>query len=143
MVAYREFDGRGNVVLSADGRGYDAEDPSRSIGDVYRYDALDRQTVHISAQTLADNRTNGTDNVTMTKTYDHIGNVLRQTDANGNVTSFAYYLNGKLKEKVYPDGTKETYDYDLSGKAEIVKTDRAGHVTRKRLNIFDQPYRVT
>ena len=51
-------------------------------------------------------------------------------------------MNGLLKEKMFADGNKEAYDYDLTGKAVQVKTDRLGRVTRTFNTIFDKPYRV-
>src|SRR5690606_36641683 len=114
----------------------------RSIGKRYEYNVLEKQTAYISAQTAAKNRANGTHSVTAAYTYDATGNVLTQTDALGNRTTNAYYLNGMLKETVYPDGKKDQYDYDLTGKIRAAKTDRAGHTTTAYSNVFGKPYRI-
>src|SRR5690606_31178575 len=43
---------------------------------------------------------------------------------------------------VYVDGSKKTYDHDLTGKARSTVTDQAGFRTTTYKNIFDQPYKV-
>ncbi|QJD85852.1 RHS repeat protein [Cohnella herbarum] len=142
VTDYREYDGRGNLILEADGEGYNENDPARSLGKQYVYNVLDKQTAYISAQTTAKNRMNGTHTVTSAYTYDAVGNVLSQTDALGNQTTNTYYLNGMLKETAYPDGKKDLYDYDLTGKIRVAKTDRAGNTTTAYSNVFGQPYRI-
>jgi RHS repeat-associated protein len=142
VVEYTEYDGRGNIVKVADGFGYDSYQPSESYGEVYEYDVLDHVVTYISAQTMAENKQYGTEFYTKRTTYDALGNVLTETDPQGHVTSHLYYLNGRLKETVYPDGTNELYDYDLTGNALTEKIDRKGYVTRMYNNIFNQPYRM-
>ncbi|WP_378127228.1 RHS repeat-associated core domain-containing protein [Cohnella boryungensis] len=142
VTDYREYDGRGNLTLEADGEGYNESDPARSLGKKYVYNVLDKTTSYISAQTEEKNRKNGSRTVTSAYTYDAVGNVLSQTDALGNRTTNIYYLNGMLKETVYPDGKKDLYDYDLTGKIRAVKTDRAGNTTTAYSNVFGQPYRI-
>ncbi|MBO8173610.1 MAG: RHS repeat protein [Bacillaceae bacterium] len=138
VIEYREYDARGNVTLIADGEGYNPEQPSASIGKGYQYDVLDRRVVYISAQSLAEYGGRETRRVT----YDAVGNILSETGPYGEVTRYSYYLNGQLKEKVYPDGSRERFDYDLTGKGMKEKTDRRGYITRTFYNIFEKPYRI-
>ncbi|TBL71232.1 polymorphic toxin type 30 domain-containing protein [Paenibacillus thalictri] len=142
VLAYREYDARGNLVKEADGEGYNAAQPGSSIGTVYEYDMNDKQTKVISAQTFSLNASSGSAYFTKRFVYDGSGNVISETDGLGRETKIAYYLNGLPKEKTYPDGIAERYDYDLSGKAMGAKTDRAGRVTTTFLTIFDKPYRI-
>ena len=142
VVGYKRYDGRGNVVLEAGGEGYNPSEPEKSYGNVYEYDANDRKIAFVSAQTMADNALNGTAYATARYEYDGNGNVLSDTDALGRKMRYAYYLNGLPQEKTFADGGKESYDYDLTGKATIVKKDRKGRVTRTFQTVFDKPYRI-
>ncbi|WP_168121766.1 hypothetical protein [Paenibacillus sp. HB172176] len=142
VVAYKQYDGRGNVILEADGEDYKEGDPTASEGNRYVYDAADRLVSVITAQTAADNKKNAASHITTQYAYDGAGQVTSETDAYGNVTAYAYYLNGLLKEKLYPDGSKETYDYDLTGKAWQVFRNRNGAEMTTFFSIFDQPYQV-
>lgn len=141
VISYREYDGRGNIVKHVDGEGYNGGDPAASTGETYEYDVMDRVTGYISAETAKYNFENADNKHTKKYTYDGAGNVLTEEDAYGNIIQNRYYLNGLLKEKVHPDGIKETYSYDLTGKVELVFTDRAGNVTKKYMNVFGSPYR--
>lgn len=141
VIQYREYDGRGNLIKEADGEGYNSENSSLSIGKIYEYDAIDNITRYISAQTMADNLRNGTNNHTKKYSYDGAGQILSEEDALDNKIQNSYYLNGKLKERTYPDGEKESYDYDLTGKLFVEKTDKTGNKTRVYNTIFKKPYR--
>lgn len=142
VIAFNQYDGRGNVVLEADGEAYDKADPAASEGNRYAYDAANRLVSATSAQTAADNKKNAVSHVTKRLAYNGAGQVISETDAYGNITAYAYYLNGLLKEKIYPDSSKETYDYDLTGKAWQTFRNRNGAEMTTFLSIFDQPYRV-
>lgn len=141
-VSYREYDARGNVSKEVAGEGYREENPALSVGSEYIYDVNDRRVGEVSAQTAADNALNGTHRWSQTYTYDGVGNLLTKTDAMGRVTQYAYYDNGLLKSRTDPDGLTDSFDYDLSGKAYTIATNRAGHATVSYMNIFDKPYRV-
>ncbi|WP_127533294.1 polymorphic toxin-type HINT domain-containing protein [Paenibacillus kobensis] len=142
VLSYKRYDGRGNIIMEAQGEGYNAADPTTSIGTTAEYDALNRKVRIVSAQTAADNRKNGTSYATAIYAYDGAGNVITETDANGAATHYAYYGNGLLREKAYPDESKETFDYDLTGKSMVAAKDRNGAVTTRFMNVFDQPYRI-
>ncbi|CAG7658638.1 RHS repeat-associated core domain-containing protein [Paenibacillus allorhizosphaerae] len=142
VTNYRAYDSRGNLVLDADGEGYNANQPQLSIGKVFTYDYNNRKVVEVSAEILSQNRKNGTQAVSMRYQYDVLGHVAEETDALGHTTRYTYYLNGLLKDKTYPDGSKESTDYDLSGKAKIAKTDPLGHVIVTYLTIFNKPYLI-
>ena len=142
VLTYREYDAIGNVVKDVDGAGYKAADPKASIGASYEYDVYGNVITYISAQTAADNNSNGTKYHTQKTVYDGLGRAVSQKDAYGNETISSYYMNGKLKEKVYPDGSSESFSYDLTGKVEEVRTDKASNKTRVYNNIFDKPYRI-
>ena len=129
VTAYTEYDGRGNIIKSVDGEGYNEANPAASKATLYEYDASNRVIKSISPLMI-----------TKEYTYDGSGNRTSEKDGMGSTTSYSYYLNGSLKNKVYPDGVSEVYDYDLTGKAEITKTDRAGHKTNIYNNVFGNPY---
>ncbi|MFC6549102.1 RHS repeat-associated core domain-containing protein [Cohnella cellulosilytica] len=142
VAMFRQYDGRGNIVLEADGEGYLASDPDKSRGVLTKYDVNDRKIAVTSPQTMERNAQNGTSLVSETYRYDGSGRMLSKTDAYGNTTSYAYFLNGSLKSMTDPDGTIEKYDYDLTGKAMSVRTDRRDNVTKSYFSIFDKPYRI-
>ncbi len=142
VVGYKEYDGRGNVTLDVEGEGYNSKKPSESYGSKYQYDVSNNVTKYTSAQTSKDNAQSGKNNHTKEYTYDGSGKVLTETDGLGNITVNKYYTNGLLKQKTYPDGSKESYEYDLTGKFMSVKTDRDGNRTTTYSNIFGKPYRV-
>jgi len=141
VIAYREYDGRGNITKQVDGEGYNSGNPSASAGEKYEYDVLNRVTGYISAETAQYNLENSDSKYTKKYTYDGAGDLLTEEDAYGNVTRNRYYMNGLLKEKEYPDGLREAYTYDLTGKVRLEFTDRAGNTTRKYMNVFGSPYR--
>ena len=43
--------------------------------------------------------------------YDETGNLIKQTDANGNVTQFQYDQLGRRTRRMLPDGSIETTEY--------------------------------
>lgn len=131
VIAYNEYDGRGNITKSVNGEGYNASNPSASIGNTYEYDASNRVIKFISAQRAVKEYT-----------YDGSGRVLSEKDGMGGTTTYEYLLNGILKNKVSQDGIGEKYEYDLTGNAEIFKTDRAGFKTAIYNNVFGSPYRI-
>ena len=79
--------------------------------------------------------------VLQTSTYNNVGNVLNQTDANGNTTRYSYDAVGELTSVVDPQGKQTQYAYDMlghlitttypDGKTEQKQYDSAGHVVRK------------
>ena len=59
-------------------------------------------------------------------TYDYVGNILTETNGNGNTTTFQYNALNKLRKAIYPgDETipeySVTYQYDVMGRV-ISKT---------------------
>lgn len=141
VIDYKEYDTRGNLSKEADGEGYNNDNPLMSAGNVYEYDAFNNVIRYIYAQVCKENIQNGTDKYSKKYTYDGAGRVLKETDFYNNVTQNEYFLNGLLKRKIYPDGSIESYDYDLSGKAKMVKTDKSGNTTTYT-NLFGKIYRI-
>ncbi|MFE5319172.1 RHS repeat-associated core domain-containing protein [Paenibacillus sp. NPDC056579] len=141
-IEYREYDARGNVRKLVDGEGYNSSQPEFSIGSLFEYDMNDKKITYISAQTAVLNAENGTHDLSSWYTYDGAGNLLSEVDAIGSMTRNTYYLNGLIKEKTFPDGSTETYDYDLTGKALQIMKDRSGNINKTFLSVFDKPYRI-
>lgn len=140
VTAYKAYDGRGNLLLEVDGEGYNAQQPGMSIGNVFTYDYNDRKMTAISAETLAQNRKNGTKHMTARYQYDALGNVIEETDALGRTTRYTYFKNGLPKDRTYPDEVVESIDYDLTGKSKIVLKDRMGRTTTNYMTVFNKPY---
>ncbi len=142
VVTYLEYDGRGNVTKQVTGEGYDSISPEDSIGTIMKYDAMDRVIEKISPQTAADNKQRGTSFITAGYQYDYLGNILAETDAYNHTTQSKYYLNGALKEKIYPDGGKELYRYDLTGQLYSEVVNPLGNITKQWYTIYITPMKV-
>ena len=141
VISYRQYDNRGNLTLDVDGEGYNKENPTASAGKSYTYDAQNRVIAVKTAQVDFINKKNGTDTYSSIFTYDGSSRVLSQKDAYGNATKNVYYLNGLIKQKTYPDGTTESYEYDDTGRTMTILTDRAGYKSTVYQNIFGKPYK--
>lgn len=142
VLAYMEYDGRGNLSKKADGYGYVSDNPSGSLGDIYTYDINDKVSTYTSAATVKYNRASGQNKLTAKYIYDGSGNVTCEEDSLGSKTYYTYYQNGMLKDKTYADNVAESYDYDLTGKLEITLKDRAQNITKQYMNVFDKPYMI-
>ena len=141
VIGYKEYDARGNLTKEADGEGYNNDNHLMSAGNVYEYDVFNNVMRYISAQVCKDNIQNGTDKYSKKYTYDGAGRILKETDFYNNIIQNEYFLNGLLNKKIYPDGSSESYDYDLTGKAKMDKTDKAGNKTTTYTNLFGKVYR--
>ena len=91
----------------------------------YAYDALGRQT-----KVYLPNPLTGQAQLTTATTYayDHLGNLISQTDALGNVTKYAYNDRSELVSQTDPDGDVTTYTYDPAGNM-LTMTDPDGNRT--------------
>ncbi len=142
VIKYIAYDGRGNVIKEADGEGFNSDIPLNSFGKTYTYDVLDRIVTYQSAQMNKENFINGTNHYTTQYTYDGSGRVLTEIDGNGNQTTRVYNMNNNIKEIKHSDGTQETFNYDLTGKMKIDKTNRAGNSTVTYNTIYGSPYKI-
>ena len=142
VTSYKEYDGRGNVIKQADGEGYNKDNPAASFGNTYVYDVYNNVIEYTSAQTCKDNRKNGTAYYSKKYTYDASGSALTETDAYGNNTQNIYYLNGLLKQTIYADSSTESYEYDLTGNTQVIKTDKLNNKTVSYKNLFGKVYRI-
>ncbi len=141
VLSYKVYDGRGNVTKDVDGEGYNSDDPQLSAGKTYEYDAADMVVAYRSAQMAKDNVGAG-GSYSRVYAYDGSKRVVSEQDSNGGVTLRTYYLNGLLKETLYPDRNRETYEYDDTGKLTVIKTDRGGNKTSVYNNVFGKAYRI-
>lgn len=91
----------------------------------YHYDPFGRVTQIIYPQVLDENKIPY--NPVITKEYDYMGNVIKETDAKGLDTHKRYTLRGQLASVTYPDGTSEDKIYNLDGS---LKETRAKNGTR-------------
>lgn len=142
VISYLEYDGRGNITKKVDGEGYNSTTPANSIGETFIYDASNNVVKYISAATNKVNKDNNQNNITKTNNYDGSNKLIMEKDAYGSTTTYSYYMNGLLKDKTYPDSIKESYDYDLTGKLELIKKNRAGNTTKFYNNILGKTIKV-
>lgn len=86
---------------------------------------------------------NGAPDIVSSKEYDVRGCMVKETDANGNVTDYEYNALGQVVKIIYPEvnGSRpsEIFERDISGQV-VKKTDRNGNVTRYT---YDKMYRIT
>jgi YD repeat-containing protein len=111
------YDARGNRVQSVEAEGANEQRIS-----TYRYDALDRLTATTN-EALTTYRVGvgyQTGVVpTSTRAYDARGNVVAQTDANGNRTTWYYDALSRKVGEVSATGTLSTWQYDSVGNAVV------------------------
>lgn len=69
------------------------------------------------------------------------GNVLKQTDANGNSVKYTYESNGMIATKTYPDGKWEKTDGTNPNKT--IVTTSGGKVTTSYLDGYGRTYKQT
>jgi YD repeat-containing protein len=75
---------------------------------------------NFNPQTVTDLQ-NGAGSFVASYTYDSMGNVKTYTDANQKMTTFDYFQNGYLMDKIDPLGGKTSYTYDAMGQIQTVK----------------------
>ncbi|MFJ1760073.1 RHS repeat-associated core domain-containing protein [Amycolatopsis sp. NPDC088138] len=67
---------------------------------------------------------------------DAAGNLVRETDFAGGVTTFGYDAAGRLVERVRPDGQRTTFRYDLAG--HLVEQSDGSRTTRFEISATGQ-----
>jgi RHS repeat-associated protein len=93
----------------------------------YVYDAANNKTREINTSTLlatyfdydAYHRLVSTtypDQSTATKTYDAEGNLISETDRNGNITTYTYDALNRLIQTIYADASSTQTEYDAIGR---------------------------
>ena len=98
-VTKQSYDVMGQKIKSTDSFGQDT---------TFQYDEFGR--VIKVALPKRDNRS-----IEVYKTYDTLGHVNGEKDALGHTTQKKNNIYGKPLQIYYPDGTKESFDYDLEG----------------------------
>nr|WP_279597268.1 RHS repeat-associated core domain-containing protein [Acinetobacter bereziniae] len=69
--------------------------------------------------------------------YDANGNVIKQTDSLGNITSYSYDSQGNISRESRSDGSSVTYSYDAFGQLTNIK-DAKGNITTYTYDGFGQ-----
>ena len=119
------YDSSGQVLSKVTSTGYAMGDFSSQFSN-YQFDNLGRK-VQFQDPTTTTPRLLG-------PTYDKAGNMITNTDAEGNVTNYYYDARNRLIEKDLPspDGSPQRpvyyYSYDTAGDL-LSETDALGHVT--------------
>ncbi|MBM4092314.1 MAG: RHS repeat-associated core domain-containing protein, partial [Planctomycetes bacterium] len=70
-------------------------------------------------------------------TFDARGNLVKQTDGLGNVTTSTYDARGNKTSVTDPNGCTSSFDYDLLGRL-VAVTDPLGNTTRYRYDDLDR-----
>jgi RHS repeat-associated protein len=74
--------------------------------------------------------------------YDVLGRMIRQIDANGNTTVYDYNPDSTLKSVTYADGGEVSFGYDKLGR-KIVETNQLGNTTTYTYNGLGKQRTVT
>ena len=111
---------------------------SYNNGDVIEQRAFTDVTHYIpTTYTYVNNNTyvgsSTTDEITVRKTYDNMGNVTSETNGNGKTTSYAYDDMGNVIKSTYPDNTAKTVTYDY-GANTAQYTDENGNAIKYNYN---------
>lgn len=77
---------------------------------------------------------------TSIKEYDGIGRCVRETDAAGNVTEFAYDAFGRMTQRMLPDGTVLEYQYARHSGADLPIEVRVRPVGREAMSAGHQAF---
>ena len=111
---------------------------SYNNGDVIEQRAFTDVTHYIpTTYTYVNNNTyvgsSTTDEITVRKTYDNMGNVTSETNGNGKTTSYTYDDMGNVIKSTYPDNTAKTVTYDY-GANTAQYTDENGNAIKYNYN---------
>mgnify|MGYP003296650309 CR=1 FL=1 len=103
-------------------------------GDINREGGVTEFSYDARGQIISMTKKGETEDVTLSMTYDHLGNVTSLTDGEGNTQRMEYDANSNLVAVYDAYGTKtEKYEYDCLGNCTKI-TDALGNVTR---NTYD------
>ncbi len=111
-----EYDANGNRIKETVG----------TVSTQFEFDENNRNTKTIDAQ----------GNFTETR-FDGKGQVIEQTDKNGNKTHYEYDKNGNETAVIDPLGNKSTKLFDADGNV-VETTDALGYKTKSEYNAFNQ-----
>jgi RHS repeat-associated protein len=102
-TSYR-YDAMGNVLAQIDTYGNET---------VFEYDSLSRviETIYPSVLDESEQIVH----LVEKKEYDIFNRVIAETDANGDVKKTRFNVRGKPIEILYPNGTQESFEYNLDG----------------------------
>ena len=115
------YDFFGNIAITTDQLGYRTQ---------YGYDTLDRLFSVTREVVLGGlNSPLTTQALTTTYGYDDAGNRTRETNAAGETTRYAYFLDGSLRSKTTNRGFVTSYGYDPRGR-KTSETDANGMTQR-------------
>ncbi|MEI8124759.1 MAG: RHS repeat-associated core domain-containing protein, partial [Parachlamydiaceae bacterium] len=99
----------------------------------YQYDGIGRVSKALFPIVITENEE--TASPVENYSYDIFNNRTGYVDANGGITTSAYTIRSKLCEQVYPDGSRETFVYNMDGTLQMM-TDRKGVTTRYERDIL-------
>ena len=81
-------------------------------------------------------------NIQYTYEYDKVGNIIKQIDGNGNITTYTYDAIGRQLTKTNALGQTTTYAYDEMGNR-IKETDYLGNETSYTYDAFGRLHTTT
>jgi YD repeat-containing protein len=121
-------------------------DPSKTLVTSYTVDGLGNLKKQSSPDTLVTFM--GDDPVTGANGYDAAGNLLKQTDAKSQVTTYAYDALSRVTLITFHDGSKQAYAYDQGANgvgrlSSITETNPANVATSVIAYAYNQKGRVT
>ncbi len=111
----------------------EAQTTAKTLTTTYEYDYLKNVIAAKDARANANSWGN-----TTTATYDHMGNVLTQTNALGNTITNTYNLMGQLMSSSDYKGNVTTYVYDKMGRNIQVSTPFDSTNVSKKFVIYDK-----
>ena len=138
------YDGQENIITKYEaGQSAGSE---KGVLSVFLYDSLGNQTTTMLNPAYDSNTktfyVDGDNTITTTKKYDSSGNVVEETDGEGNVTKYEYDEEARISKVILPDSenniTSFTYDKENSdGTTSTIVTDANGNKSETVTNSQD------
>lgn len=101
--------------------GYDGQEELRTVTD--NANNVTTYSLDANGNVLEVSLSDGTNLYNHTwSTYDNLGHLISEKDANNNTTQYAYDEEGRMKLKTSPDGSTISYSYDSLGRFSQVQS---------------------
>lgn len=153
------YDTRGNLRIETDPLSngtyykYDLEDHKISETDALGHEIQYEYDTDLNASLLSVTKLSASGNIINSRQYDYVGNIIKETDGNGNIKTYSYtaenwlftvvdakrivtneyYANGLLKKQTDSEDRRTDYFYDSRGNKTEIRAyyDLSNYISNK------------